>query len=278
MIDAGAMMSSRKACLLGLFLMMAGLWPSHGLAWGDVAHRLAADEAIDALPGPLKGFYENREVYLKQQLEDTSIGAPRWTFEVDSLESFPFDDLALDRDSAIEKYGAEKIEEVGDLPWRLIESYQGLVQAFQAMELEAIDLHSAEIVLYLNDLHQPLNVSKLGDGAITEQDGFRQRFDSRLLEIYGHELTIEAPTAIYLDRPDHYLISVLVRSFVWVDNLLLIDYFSSLGASSYDRFYYEGLWLRAEDIVNERISDSAKDIGSYWYTAWTEAGRPALPR
>ena len=270
-------MSRRNIFWLGLFLLTAWVWPRHGFAWGDVAHRLAAEEAVDALPGPLKGFYQNRKAYLMQRLEDATIGAPRWAFEVDSLEPFPFDDLALNRDSAIEKYGADKMEEVGDLPWRLLESFESLVQAFQTVDLEAVDQHSAEIVLCLNDLHQPLNVSKLGDGAITQQEGFRRRFDSRLLEIYGHELKIEAPTAVYLDRPDHYLVSVVVRSFVWVDNLLLIDYFSSLGTSSYDRFYYEGLWLRAEDIVNERISDAAKDIASYWYTAWTKAGRPELP-
>ena len=270
-------MSRRSVYLLTPFLLMTLVWSGYVLAWGDVAHRLAAEEAIDVLPGPLKGFYKKRESYLVEKLEDASIGAPRWIFEVDSIEAFPFDSLPLDRDSAIEKYGVDKIEEVGDLPWKLIESYEKLVQAFKDVELEAIDLHSAEIVLYLNDLHQPLNVSKYGDGAITEQDGFRSRFDSRLMEIHGTNLKIKAGAAVYLDRPDRYLISILVRSFVWMDNLLLIDYFSSLGTSSYDRFYYEGLWLRAEDIVKERISDSSKDIASYWYTAWTKAGKPKLP-
>ncbi|MGH9460655.1 MAG: hypothetical protein ACRD1X_05530 [Vicinamibacteria bacterium] len=270
-------MSWRNAFWVTLFLYVPLVWSSHALAWGDVAHRLAAEEAIEALPGPLKGFYEKREAQLMQQLEDLSIGAPRWIFEVDSLEAFPFDDLPVSRDSAIEKYGAEKVEEVGDLPWRLIETYQKLEQAFQKVELEAIDLHSAEIVLYLNDLHQPLNLSKYGDGALTGQDGFRSRLDSRLIEIYGNDLRVKAPAAIYLDNPDRYLISILVRSFVWMDNLLLIDYFSNQGTSSYDRFYYEGLWLRAEGIVNERLSDSSKDIASYWYTAWTKAGKPKLP-
>lgn len=270
-------MSRRRIILCVLLVLAAWVGPRMGFAWGDVAHRLVAESAIEELPDPIKDFYEERESYLMEQLERASIGGPRFTFEVDVLEAFPFDDLALDRDEAIEKYGADQIEEVGDLPWRLIESYQRLVQAFQELDFEAVDLHSAEIVLYLNDLHQPLNVSKYGDGALTGQDGFRSRLENRLLEIYGHELDVEAAAAIYLDSPERYLISVLVRSFVWMDNLLLIDYFSSQGTASYDRFYYEGLWLRAEDIVNERLSDSSKDIASYWYTAWTQAGRPELP-
>jgi len=267
----------RSLFLLSLLLSAMVVWSGHGLAWSAVAHSIALEKAIEVLPRPLKGFYEKRESYVLGHLEDATIGSPRTTFEVDSLEPFPFEDLPLDRESAIEKYGEEKVGEIGDLPWKLIEGYQKLVQAFQQKDLEAIDAVSAELVLYLNDLHQPLNVSKLGDGVIVGQEGFRERLDSRLLETYGSELEVKAATAIYLDRPDQYLISVLVRSYVWVDNLLLVDYFSRLGVSSYDRFYYEGLWLRAEDIVNERISDSAKDIASYWYTAWSKAGKPELP-
>jgi hypothetical protein len=146
------------------------------------------------------------------------------------------------------------------------------------MDLETIDLLSAEIVLYVNDLSQPLNVSREGDGEMIDQEGFRERFDSRLLDVYGSKLKVDAPAAIYLDDPNAYIISMLVRSYVWVDNLLLIDYLSRKGVSSYDRFYYEGLWLLAGEIVNARISDSAKDAASYWYTAWSKAGRPELPK
>ena len=211
-----------------------------------------------------------------QQVDDASIGSQRWTFEVDALEPFPFVDLPLSRDAAVEKYGAEKIEEVGDLPWRLLETYAKLEQAFRDMDLEAIDRHSAEIVLYVNDLHQPLNVSKYGDGALTEQDGFRARFDSRLLEMHGDDLRVDDTAAIYLDAPERYVISILVRSFVWMDNLLLFDYLSNQGTSSYDRFYYDGLWLRSKEIIEGRLTDASKDIASYWYTAWTKAGKPKL--
>ncbi|HEX9723941.1 MAG TPA: hypothetical protein VGC53_06625, partial [Vicinamibacteria bacterium] len=134
-MDTETIMSRRGVLLLAFLLLVALVWSGHALAWGDVAHRLAAEEAIDVLPNPLKGFYKKRQAQLMQQLEDASIGSPRWTFEVDSLEAFPFDDLPVNRDAATEKYGAEKVEEVGDLPWRLIESYQKLEQAFQRVEL-----------------------------------------------------------------------------------------------------------------------------------------------
>jgi hypothetical protein len=33
---------------------------------------------------------------------------------------------------------------------------------------------------------------------------------------------------------------------------------------------------RLGPILRERLSSAAEDAGSYWYTAWTAAGRPAL--
>jgi hypothetical protein len=275
----GSWSEAMKRCVFWLGVVMAVLLVGsrQGLTWGDQAHTLTVKKAIDALPKPLKGFYEKRESAITQNVEDATIGSPRSVFEVDSLESFPFEDLPLSRTSAVEKYGEEKVAAAGDLPWKLIEDYEGLVQAFQENDLEKIDTISARIVMYVDDLSEPLNVSKLGDGAITGQEGFRDRFDGRLLETYGDKLKVDGSAAIYLDRPDDYIRSILVRSYVWVDNLLLIDYLSHLGVSSYDRFYYEGLWLRSEDILDERLSDAARDTASYWYTAWTKAGKPELP-
>ena len=33
---------------------------------------------------------------------------------------------------------------------------------------------------------------------------------------------------------------------------------------------------RASGILRARLSEAAADVGSYWYTAWTAAGRPQL--
>ncbi len=271
-------MSRRSIFLLFFILAVVVGWSGHGLAWNELAYRIALEEAIDALPKPLKNFYKDRRVYLAQQLEDVTITAPRSVFEVDLLEPFPFENLPLDRESAVREYGEDKLGEVGDLPWRMLETYGKLTEAFKQMDLETIDMLSAELVLHVTDLSQPLMVSKEGDGDMIDQEGFRERFDSRLLDIYGEKLKVDASTAIYLDDPDAYIISILVRSYVWVDNLLLYEYLSRKGVSSYDRFYYEGIWLRAEGIINERISESAEDVASYWYTAWSKAGRPDLPK
>ena len=47
-------------------------------------------------------------------------------------------------------------------------------------------------------------------------------------------------------------------------------------AVGYTELYYEAFEQRARGILRDRLSRAAGDVGSYWYTAWTAAGRPDL--
>lgn len=248
-----------------------------GRSWNDVGHRLYIEKAVDALPKPLKAFYETHEVALAEAVADPSRFS-RAIFEVDRLEPFPFADLPTDRELAARKYGEETLKEAGDVPWRLIESYQALVEAFRKSDFEAAVTHSEEIAFLVGELYVPLNVSKNGDGEPTGQQGLRERFDSRLMEAFGDKLRVATPSAIFLDRPAEYAISIPLKSFIWVDNILYFDYLSHKGVQSYDRFYYEGMWLRAQPVTEHLLAGAAQDAASFWYTAWVEARKPELPK
>lgn len=246
-------------------------------AWSQEGVRLFMEEAIRALDKPLKQFYEDREIEIVESASDPSLFPPRLLFEVDRLEPFPFVDLPTDRARAVRKYGEEAIEEAGDLPWRLIESYNALIEAHRQGDFEAVVTHSAEIAHYVGAMYVPVNVSKDGDGEPTGQHGLRERFDSRLLEVYAAKVDVDTPTAFFLDYPEDYAVSIPRKSYIWVDNLLYFDYLSRLGVKSYDRFYYEGMWLRAEPLLEELLGGAALDTASFWYTAWVAARRPELP-
>ncbi|MGH9323985.1 MAG: hypothetical protein ACRD21_00530 [Vicinamibacteria bacterium] len=247
-----------------------------GRTWNDSGHRLYVEKAVEALPKPLKSFYEARELAIGEAVSDPSKFS-RAIFEVDRLEPFPFEELPIDRELAVRKYGEETLQEAGDLPWRLIESYRGLVEAFRKGDFDVAVTRSAEVAFYVGELYVPANVSKNGDGEPTGQQGLRERFDSRLMEAFGEKLKISTPSAIFLDRPAEYAISIPRKSFIWVDNLLYFDYLSHMGVQSYDRFYYEGMWLRAQPLVEQLLSGAALDSASFWYTAWVEARKPELP-
>ncbi|HSF17758.1 MAG TPA: hypothetical protein VLK65_19620 [Vicinamibacteria bacterium] len=247
-------------------------------AWNDAGHRLTLEKAIDALPKPLKSFYENRRVSLGEAICDPTRFGPRLVFEVDRLEPFPFEGLPIDRKLAVRKYGEETIEEAGDVPWRIIESYEALVEAFSTGDFEAAADQSVAIAYYVGELYVPANVSRLGDGEPTSQQGLRERFDSRLLDAFSGKLNVSTPNAIYLDQPADYAVSIPLKSFIWVDNLLYFDYLSRRGVKSYDRFYYEGMWTRAKPVLESLLGGAALDASSFWYTAWVNARKPDLPK
>lgn len=262
--------------LVSTFLWVAG--SKTGFAWNDTARRLFVEKAIDALPKPLKNFYDDNKQAISEAVSDPSRFPPRAVFEVDKLEPFPFDDLPTDRTLAVRKYGEDTLKEVGDAPWKVVDSYKALVDAFKAGEFKKALTLSEEIAYYVGELYDPPNVSKNGDGEPTGQPGLRERFDSRLMETYGDKIKLSTPTAIFLDRPAEYAVSIPRKSYIFVDNILYFDYLSHKGVESYDRFYYDGMWLRAQPVLEQLLSGAALDTASFWYTAWVEAKKPDLPK
>jgi hypothetical protein len=268
----------KRGILLAVFLFMVLGSTHHSFSWDETGDRLILEKAIDALPRQMKKFYEEREAALLALIEDPVEMGHRLTFEVDRLAEFPFEDIPESQQGAVSRFGEDRIAEAGDLPWRIMETYEKLTEAFQNMDIQAIESLSAEIAYQIGELHNPVNVSRYGDGESIDQHGLRERFDERLLEVYGTKLKVETPTSIYLDRPSEYVFNIVRKGYVWVDNILLHDYVAHRGVMSYDRFYYEGLWARTSVILSQMFESLSRDIASFWYTAWVNAGKPELPK
>ena len=49
------------------------------------------------------------------------------------------------------------------------------------------------------------------------------------------------------------------------------------GLPDYTDEYYDRFYNRVGPTVVHEINDAAHDVGSYWYTAWLNAGHPQLP-
>ena len=46
--------------------------------------------------------------------------------------------------------------------------------------------------------------------------------------------------------------------------------------AGYGEIFFESFEARGGRNLGDRLSRAAQDAGSFWYTAWTAAGRPAL--
>lgn len=264
--------------VIGILALLAV--PQVALAWGPHAHRKVTEKAIHTLPGDLKDFYEDHRFEMETlAFDDPELATPvdesQNHFAVDRLESFPFTDLPWREKPLLERYGAAT-EGMGRLPWLIDESYQRLVEAFKQRDKALILSESDLLARLVTDLHNPLALTDNSDGQKTGQPGLWVRFSQKLPEAMGDDLDIRSDAAHYLDEPLNFVFSMINANYVWVDNILYLDELAKRGKSSYTQIYYESLIDRAGKIVNERLSEACEHSGSYWYSAWTEAGRPEL--
>jgi len=247
------------------------------LAWGPQAHQLVVLEAIDTLPKELKSFYKDHRYELPTLALDAepTLDSPERRFLIDELETWPFFDVPPNEAACKQAY-PDKCDSIGRLPWLVQESYARLVEAFRSGDKARILSESDSLAGYVADLYNPLAVTKNYDGQLTEQHGLWMRIGARLVEAMEKRIKLKADAANYLDRPQEWVFDVIRGAYVWVDNLLWQEDLARRGQSGFTETYFDALERRAGVVVSDRLSLAAEGVGSYWYTAWTDAGRPAL--
>jgi hypothetical protein len=246
-------------------------------AWGPVAHQRVTLEAIDTLPKGLKSFYKDH------RLEIPSLGVeaapaedgPERRFAADRMVPFPFTDLPHTEAALKERFG-EDAAKAGRLPWLVHESYGKLVEAFRSGDKARILAESDTLSGYVADMANPLALAGNSDGQETGQHGLWVRFGTRLPDAMDKRLKLSPEAARFLDDAAAHAFAMAANSYIWVDNLLYEEDLARRGQSGYGERYYEAFELRAGPLLRDRLEQAATDVGSYWFTAWTAAGRPEL--
>jgi hypothetical protein len=243
----------------------------------ELAHQVVAAAAIDTVPKQLKAFYKaHRQEMPSLALEpEFPPRGPDRRFMVDRLLPFPFTELPRSEAELKSKYG-ERAEGIGRLPWLVQESYARLVEAMKASDKDKILAESDVITGLVVDLNSPLNLTENYDGQKTGQHGMWVRLVEKLPQAMGKELKVSPDAARYLDNPKEYVFSIMLGTYVWLDNVLYLEELARRGKAGYGDPYFEDLASRVGPILRVRLSRAAEDAGSFWYTAWTVAGRPVL--
>jgi hypothetical protein len=251
------------------------LTPGSSFAWSDSVYRLVIRKAIDTLPKAQKKFFEDHKYEMPSLTpdEDPPVRPEGRRFAIDLLGTFPFADVPQD-EAGVKAKADTKV--IGRLPFLLLEAQGRLVAAFKRGEKETI-LREADVVAILAaDLNNPLGLTENFDGQKTNQPGLAKRLGAQLPEDMEGRLKLNPEAARLLENPRDYIFSTMVRGHIWVDNILYADSLAYRGKSSYGGPYFEAFELRAGRLLGDLLSNAAADVGSFWYTAWTEAGRPEL--
>jgi len=279
MMIRSALTGATRAGLVGALLGATGILavPAPAHAWGPVAHQEVTSRAIDILPKGVKSFYKDHRLEMPSLAPEASPpdeGTER-RFAVDRLVPFPFTDLPHTEDALKARFGDEAAE-VGRLPWLIHESYDRLVEAFRSRDKTRILSESDVIAGLVADIHNPLALTDNADGQKTGQHGLWARFSIRFPESLKKGLKLDLDTAHLLDDPREHVFSTINGVYVWADNLMYLEELARRGKGGYTEIYYESLALRAGPLLRERLARATDDVASYWYTAWTTAGRPVL--
>lgn len=270
-------------------------------SWGFYAHKLINEYAIYTLPTELSLFFKanrmeiiERSVNADKRSHVDSSEAIRHYIDIEDFEEESIDSIPIHWSLAKEKYQERRIKAAGILPWQIYFSYNNLVQAFKSKDAQRIIRVAADLGHYIGDAHVPLHTTSNYNGQFTDQIGIHAFWESRIPEMFGPNYRMLAGKAQWIDTPlenawqmikeSHAMVKPVLdteknlsrehskksqKSYIMRKNILVHTY-----SDEYADAYHEAL----EGMVEERLTSSVHRVGSYWYSAWIEAGQPDLTR
>jgi len=259
--------------------------PPSAFPWGANGHRLISNKAIETLPPELRPFFEANRSFIVHHstdplelLEKNLIGERRnHILMLDRYGKFPFDALPRSYQKALSKFGKAKLEANGLLPWQIGVYSEKLTNAFKARNWDEVRLMAAILAHYVAEAHDPFNTTENFDGKLSGQPGVNQRFGNSLVDRFSLFLPVRPNDAAHISDPTDHAFDACLSAHSWLESILLADRRSRKGLSDYTDEYYDRFYNQAGAVVLRELSDAATDVGSYWLTAWINAGRPALP-
>ena len=253
-------------------------------AWGRNAERLILNKAVDTLPADVRGFFEANRGSLMQHVTDPLDALAKNPSErrssfiaLDKYGRFPFEALPRNYKAAVTKFGKLKLDANGLLPWQIGVYSEKLTEAFKAGKWEEARLDAAILAYYVAQAHDPFSTTDNFDGHLSGQIGINERFGSTLTERYSSFFPMRPNDASFISDPTDHAFDASLRAHRWLESLLLADRDAHRGQNSYTDDYYDRFYNEAGAILIRQLSDAATDVGSFWLTAWNNAGRPALP-
>jgi hypothetical protein len=270
-------------------------------SWGFFSHYRINRLAVFTLPKAMAGFYKSNIEYItvhavsadKRRYVD-STEAPHHFLNADHYGKNPFNIIPQNWVDAVVKYSADTLNKYGTLPWTIQYNYYKLVKAFKDHDTVAILNTSANLGHYIADAHVPLHLTQNYNGQLTKQTGIHALWESRLPELFSDRYNYYVGKARYIENPLAEAFKICRSSFKEVDTVLRFERILNKSFSSdkkytmmlhgkkyikdYSVAYSKAYHIMLKGMVQRRMRSSILAIGSYWYSAWIDAGQPDLDK
>jgi hypothetical protein len=281
-------MRSRLLSGTALVLMILLLSQPSSYSWGENADRLVANKAVDTLPEEMQPFFEANRQFFVQHVTDLQEAVPKSVIpfehprppdfvELDHYGPFPFSALPRDYKNAISKFNRRTLDEYGVLPWQVGLYSKRLTDAFHDRNWNDAKLSAALLAHYVTAAHDPFKTTVNFDGKLTGQAGINERFGTGLVDRYQLFFFLKPNEAVFIHDPTDRAFEICLTAHSLLESVLLADRRAHAGLTGYTDEYYDRFYAQAGTLLAGQLSDAATDVGSYWMTAWINAGRPQLP-
>jgi hypothetical protein len=265
-------------------IVSLGLVPTGVHAWGGNGQKVVVNQAIDTLPGDLRTYFENNRSFFVQHVTDpldaeakTPAARHNHFIRLDKYGRFPFDALPRSYKAAVNKFGKSKIDANGLLPWEIGVYSQKLTEAMKQGHWEEARLNAAILAFYVAEAHDPFNTTDNFDGHLTNQTGINERFGTTLIDRFSSFFPMRPNDGSFINDPTDHAFEACLSAHSWLEVIQLADRNARLESKSYNDEYFDRFYNLSAGTLIRQLSDAATDVGSYWLTAWTNAGKPALP-
>jgi hypothetical protein len=283
-LDLGSSAQNTALLLFAACILIVLAVPHHALAWGPNADKLVVNKAIDTLPADIRSFFEAARADLVQHVTDPLAAEAKTPSErqnhfiyLDRYGRFPFTSLPRSYKAAVAKYGKSKLTATGLLPWQIGVYSQKLTEALKLNHWDEVKVDAAILAAYVAEAHDPFNTTENFDGRLTNQTGVNERFGTTLIDRFSSFFPIHPNDAAFISDPTDHAFEACLNSHAWLETVLLADRNVRLTGKSYDDEYFDRFYNQVAPTLIRQLSDAATDVGSYWLTAWINAGRPQLP-
>ncbi|MGF7079801.1 zinc dependent phospholipase C family protein [Mucilaginibacter sp. UYCu711] len=268
-------------------------------SWGFFAHYRVNRLAVFILPKAMSGFYKANIGFItehaisadkKRYVDSTE--APHHFLNADHFGKNPFRLIPERWDDAVVKYSEDTLKKYGTVPWTIQYNYYKLVNAFKGHDTTGILVASANLGHYIADAHVPLHLTQNYNGQLTNQTGLHALWESRIPELFANNYNCYAGKARYIENPLKEAFIICRTSFNEVDSVLRIERIlnktyptakkyamvmhGKKAIKDYSAAYSLAYQRAMRGMVQRRMRSTVLAVGSYWYSAWVDAGQPDL--
>lgn len=245
-------------------------------AWWGAGHSFITASAAQHLPAPLGGFFAANSAFVSQQ---SAVEPPgKHYIDIDSYPEFFAGTFPRNLQDLIAIYGTTTVNANGRGPWTYADYVSSLSQAMATAATPADwqDLLPAAAAMahYIEDLHQPLHLTRNYDGQYTGNSGIHARYEGQLISRHFADLVVQPAEAAYLASPIDFAFDGIDDHYGHVAEIMAADSLARQAGAIGSTAYYDALWNETGAFTEVLFQQASEAVASSWYTAWINAGSP----